>query len=64
MGVIIAIIGLPIYAESLPGLLVMLLLIPLILIRIRFEEKMLTEHFSDAYREYRRTTRKLIPFVY
>jgi protein-S-isoprenylcysteine O-methyltransferase Ste14 len=39
-------------------------LIPVFLNRIRIEERMLIEEFGDAYREYRETTRKLIPFVY
>ena len=28
------------------------------------EERLLTEHFGDAYREYKASTRKLIPFVF
>ena len=32
-------------------------------IRVRAEEKLLTYHFGDAYRSYRRQTRAYIPFV-
>lgn len=32
--------------------------------RIREEEAMLVEQFGDAYREYQRRTRRLIPFLY
>jgi protein-S-isoprenylcysteine O-methyltransferase Ste14 len=32
--------------------------------RIDREEKMLLEGFGDAYREYRKRTKKLIPFIY
>jgi protein-S-isoprenylcysteine O-methyltransferase Ste14 len=32
--------------------------------RIRVEERALTEHLGDAYRDYARRTRRLIPFVY
>jgi protein-S-isoprenylcysteine O-methyltransferase Ste14 len=32
-------------------------------IRVRAEEKLLTEHFGDAYIEYRRRTRAYIPFI-
>jgi protein-S-isoprenylcysteine O-methyltransferase Ste14 len=63
-GVLIAIMGMPVYAQSLYGFLVLSLLIPIFLIRIRMEEEMLTEEFGDAYRTYRETTRKLIPFIY
>ncbi|MFC2054519.1 methyltransferase family protein [Chloroflexota bacterium] len=64
LGVIIAIFGAPVYASSLYGLLTMSALIPLILNRIRIEEKLLTEEFQDAYQKYKETTKKLIPFIY
>jgi protein-S-isoprenylcysteine O-methyltransferase Ste14 len=32
-------------------------------IRVRAEERLLTEHFGDAYVEYRRHTRAYIPFL-
>jgi protein-S-isoprenylcysteine O-methyltransferase Ste14 len=63
-GVLIAIMGVPVYAPSLPGFGVMCVLIPIFLNRIRMEEAMLTEKFGDAYEAYRKATRKLIPFVY
>jgi len=64
LGVIIAIIGVPVYASSLYGLLLMSALIPILLNRIRIEERMLTEEFGDAYRTYKEATSKLIPFIY
>ena len=57
-------VGLPVYSSSAWGFLVLSLLIPILLGRIRMEERLLTEHFGDAYREYKAATRKLIPFVY
>ena len=63
-GVITAIIGLSVFASSLYGLLTMSVLIPIILNRIRMEERMLTEEFGDAHRRYKETTSKLIPFIY
>ena len=63
-GVLIAIMGAPVYAPSLHGFLVLSLLIPICLYRIRMEEEMLIEEFGDAYRTYKETTRKLIPFIY
>ena len=63
-GVIIGIFGVPVYAPSLYGFLVMSVLIPITLIRIRMEERLLTEEFGDAYRAYQKATSKLIPFIY
>jgi protein-S-isoprenylcysteine O-methyltransferase Ste14 len=48
LGGIIVFIGLPVYASSLDGFLTSLFMIPIILNRIRMEEKLLTEEFQDA----------------
>jgi len=64
LGVIIAIIGMPVFASSLYGLLTMAALIPIFLNRIRMEERLLTEEFGDDYRTYKETTSKLVPFIY
>jgi protein-S-isoprenylcysteine O-methyltransferase Ste14 len=64
LGALMVCIGVAVYAASLLGLLMMLVLIPLVLNRIRMEEKMLVEEYGDAYRAYQETTKKLIPFVY
>ena len=64
LGAIMVCIGVPVYVSSLYGLLTMSALIPLILFRIRIEERMLTDEFGDAYRTYREATSKLIPFIY
>jgi protein-S-isoprenylcysteine O-methyltransferase Ste14 len=64
-GAIIAVvIAVPVYASSLYGFLTLSVLIPIILNRIRIEERLLTEEFGDAYRTYQETTSKLIPFIY
>jgi protein-S-isoprenylcysteine O-methyltransferase len=63
-GALIVIMGAPVYAPSLYGFLVLSLLIPIFLNRIRMEEELLAEEFGDAYRTYRETTRKLVPFIY
>ena len=63
-GIIAIVFGLPAYAQSLRAFLVALLLIPILLNRIRLEEELLTEHFGDEYREYKASTKRLIPFVY
>ncbi len=63
-GVIIVAIGVPVYASSLYGFLIMLALIPIFLNRIRMEERLLTDEFGDAYQTYKENTKKLIPFIY
>lgn len=64
LGVIMVCIGVPVYASSLYGLLTMSALIPIILNRIRMEERLLSEEFGDAHRTYKEATSKLIPFIY
>lgn len=51
--------------SSLFGLVTFLvLLLPSLVYRIRVEEKILTEHFGEEYRQYTRTTRRLIPGIW
>lgn len=64
LGVLIVAMGIPVYSSSLGGLLIMSALIPIFLNRIWMEERLLIEEFGDTYRGYRKTTRKLIPFIY
>ncbi len=64
LGLIAVAFGLPVFVGSLSGLVTMLFLIPIIFYRIRLEEKLLTEEFQDAFRKYKETTKKLIPFIY
>ena len=64
LGLIMVVTGLPVYVASLYGFLTSLILIPIILNRVRMEEKLLTEEFQEAFQKYKETTRKLIPFVY
>jgi hypothetical protein len=54
----------PVNAPCLYGFLVLSLLITIFLLQIKIEEDMLTEHFGDEYRAYRKTAKKLIPFFY
>lgn len=64
LGSLMVCFGLPVYASSLAGLLTMSILVPIVLYRIRLEERMLTAEFGDAYWTYQGTTRKLVPFIY
>jgi protein-S-isoprenylcysteine O-methyltransferase Ste14 len=56
--------GIPLFFSSLYGFTPTLGFVPLILYRIKIEEKMLIEKFRDQYREYMKNTKKLIPFIY
>lgn len=42
----------------------MLLVVPLLLVRIPYEEEMLIETFGRQYVEYMKRSKNLIPFVY
>ncbi|MFC1552593.1 methyltransferase family protein [Candidatus Latescibacterota bacterium] len=65
LGAIIGVVaGIPLYCSSVYGFLIMLVLIPIILNRIRMEESLLTEAFGDEHRKYKAAVRKLIPFIY
>jgi len=64
LGALMALVGLPVYGASLRGFLTSLVLIPIILNRIRLEERLLTEAFQDVFLHYKKTTKKLIPGVY
>ncbi len=56
--------GTPLLFSSFYGFLVMLLLIPCYLYRIKIEEKMLVGKFGEEYLEYMRHTKKLLPYIY
>lgn len=56
--------GVPLLFSSLYGLLIMLLLIPPFLYRIRIEENMLIAKFGNKYLEYRKASKKLLPNIY
>jgi protein-S-isoprenylcysteine O-methyltransferase Ste14 len=63
-GIIAVCLGIPLFALSPLGFVIMLILIPIILNRIRMEEALLVAHYGDTYRAYQKRTRKLVPFVY
>jgi protein-S-isoprenylcysteine O-methyltransferase Ste14 len=64
LGLIITYIGVPVLLSSVLGFLVMLLIIPLLIHRIKLEERMLIERFGAEYEEYAEHSRKLIPYIY
>ena len=64
LGLIITYIGVPVLLSSVLGFLVMLLIIPLLIHRIKLEERMLIERFGAEYEEYAEHSWKLIPYIY
>jgi protein-S-isoprenylcysteine O-methyltransferase Ste14 len=64
LGVLMVCFGVPICASSWRGCLVMALLIPIFLHRIRLEERLLLDEFGEAYQTYMQGTNKLLPYIY
>jgi protein-S-isoprenylcysteine O-methyltransferase Ste14 len=64
LGLIIAYLGIPVMFSSMLGFLVMFLTIPLLIHRIKTEERMLIERFGAEYEEYMGHSKKLIPYIY
>lgn len=64
LGLILIVLGIPVLLSSVLGFLVMLLIVPLLLHRIKLEETMLIGQFGAEYEEYMRKTKRLIPFLY
>jgi protein-S-isoprenylcysteine O-methyltransferase Ste14 len=57
-------LGVTLLFSSLAGFLLMLLLIPCFLYRIKIEEEMLGERFGERYRAYAKRSKRLLPYVY
>jgi protein-S-isoprenylcysteine O-methyltransferase Ste14 len=64
LGTLLAYFSIPLLFHSLYGFLIMILKIPLTIYRIRIEEQALLEKFGDAYRDYMKTSKRLIPYIY
>lgn len=64
LGVLIAVLTMPLLLSSFFGIIVETLLIPLFLRRIKMEERMLTDEYGAEYKAYVEATNKLIPFVH
>jgi protein-S-isoprenylcysteine O-methyltransferase Ste14 len=64
LGAIILFLGIPVMFSSVLGFLVMFLLVPYLLHRIKLEERMLIGHFGAEYEEYIEQSKRLIPFIY
>ncbi len=64
-GYLLMALGISLGYSSLAGLVSILgLLLPGLVYRMHVEEKLLTAHFGEAYREYARRTKRLVPRVW
>ncbi len=64
LGVLLYAFSLPLIVGSPLGLLVMTALIPMLILRIKLEERVLAARFGQEYSEYARRTKRFIPYVY
>ena len=64
LGVLLVVFGIPVSVSSLFGFLIMVILFPIFLIRIRIEENLLLAKFGETYQKYKDTTCMLIPFLF
>ena len=65
LGLFMIFTGLAISMNSILSILVICLPVFLVILyRIYVEETVLSEEFGDKYRDYKKTTRKIIPFIY
>lgn len=64
LGTFLLSIGISLIFSSFYGFLLMLGVLFSYLYRINNEERMLLKEFGDEYRDYKRRTKKIIPFIY
>ncbi len=64
LGVMLFCFSAPLILRSLLGLLIMIALVPMVIYRIRVEEKILAKKFGKQYEEYARKTKRFIPYIY
>lgn len=64
LGEILRNLGFVVIFSSIYGILIILLASILLHFRIEMEEKMLIVLFGKEYKEYRRNTKKIIPYIY
>ncbi len=60
---LLTLLGIVFYYRSISGFIIWLIAVVFLLIKIRFEEQMLKEKFTD-YTTYSLKTKKLIPYIY
>jgi protein-S-isoprenylcysteine O-methyltransferase Ste14 len=63
-GTILFLFAQVIVSDNLLFLIILILLLPYLFIRIEREEEMLINEFSEEYIKYKKSTKKLIPYIY
>jgi protein-S-isoprenylcysteine O-methyltransferase len=64
-GYLLMALGISLGYSSLAGMIsVLVLLLPSLVYRMNVEEKLLTEHFGEAYRQYASQSKRLIPGIW
>jgi protein-S-isoprenylcysteine O-methyltransferase Ste14 len=64
LGLLLLVCGWALVFRSAIGLLVSLLLVPILVARMNSEEALLESEFGEPYRDYRRRTWRLLPYLY
>ena len=64
LGVFIYYLGIVIFLHSWQAVVIFVLYIAIMMVQVSREEKRLEEDFGEAYREYKKTTKKLIPYIW
>jgi len=64
LGAILIWLGIPLTLSSAHGLILMTLLIPCYIYRIKIEEKLLIRKFGEEYINYMKTSKRLIPYIW
>ena len=64
LGVFIYYIGLLIYLRSTKAAVLFVLFFAVMMVQVSSEEKRLEQDFGEEYREYKKTTKKLIPYIW
>ena len=64
LGVFIYYIGLLIFFRSWQAVVVFVIFVAVMMIQVAREEKRLEQDFGDDYKEYRKRTKRIIPFIW
>ena len=64
LGVFIYYLGVVIFLHSWQAVVIFAAYIAIMMVQVSREEKRLEEDFGEAYKEYKKNTRKLIPFLW
>ncbi len=64
LGVFIYYIGLLIFCKSWQAVLIFIIYFVIMMVQVNSEEKRLEQDFGEEYREYKKKTKKLIPYIW